>query len=74
MDTKPVRPKEPRIAQLLAEPTHAKWQTAQQYSREHAVYLRSNVVLWFSDPALVFRCLNRSTARGSRSSSKDRSA
>ena len=57
VDTKPVRPKEPRIALLLAEPTHAKWQTAQQYSREHAVYLRSNVVLWFSDPALVFRCL-----------------
>ncbi len=28
-----------------------------RYSREHAVYLRSNVVLWFSDPALVFRCL-----------------
>ena len=57
VDSKPVRPKEPRIALLLAEPTHAKWQTAQQYAREHAVYLRSNVVLWFSDPALVFRCL-----------------
>ena len=57
VDTKPVRPKEPRIALLLAEPTHVKWQTAQQYSREHAVYLRSNVVLWFSDPVLVMQCL-----------------
>jgi len=57
VDTKPVRPKAPRIALLLADPTHAKWQTAQEYSREHAVYLRSNVVLWFSDPVLVLRCL-----------------
>ena len=57
VDTRAVRPKEVRIARILAEPTPANWQTAQQYSREHAVYLRSNVVLWFSDPVLVLRCL-----------------
>lgn len=57
VDTRAVRPKEARIARVLAEPTPATWQTAQQYAREHAVYLRANVVLWFSDPALVMRCL-----------------
>ena len=57
VDTRAVRPKETRIARVLAEPTPATWQTAQQYAREHAVYLRANVVLWFSDPALVLRCL-----------------
>lgn len=57
VDTKPLRPKEARIAKVLAEPTAATWQAAQQFSREHAVYLRANVVLWFSDPALALRCL-----------------
>ena len=57
VDTRALRPKETRIAQVLAEPTAITWQAAQQYSREHAVYLRANVVLWFSDPALALRCL-----------------
>ena len=58
VDTKAVRPKEPRIARVLAEPdAGARGRPAQLFAREHAVYLRSNVVLWFSDPALVMRCL-----------------
>jgi hypothetical protein len=58
VDTRTLRENEPRIARVLAEPTPATWQTAQQYARENAVYLRANVVLWFSDPVLVMRCLN----------------
>lgn len=58
VDTRPLRDKEPRIPRVLAEPTPAAWNTAQQYAREHAVYLRANVVLWFSDPVLVTRCLS----------------
>ena len=57
VDTRAVRAKETRIAKVLAEPTPATWQTAQDYAREHAVYLRTNVVLWFSDPVMVTRCL-----------------
>jgi hypothetical protein len=57
VDTRPVRPKEARMARVLADATPGAWQTAQQYSREHAVYLRANVVLWFSDPALAMQFL-----------------
>lgn len=57
VDTRAVRPRDSRIARVLAEPSPITWQAAQQYSREHAVYLRANVVLWFSDPALVMSCL-----------------
>jgi hypothetical protein len=58
VDTRTLREKDPRIARVLAEPTPVTWQAAQQYSREHAIYLRANVVVWFSDPVLVMRCLN----------------
>ena len=57
VDKKPLREKESRITRVLAEPTPTTWMAAQQYSREHAIYLRANVVLWFSDPLLVTRCL-----------------
>ena len=57
VDTKALRTKDARIARALAEPTAATWQMAQDHAREHAVYLRTNVVLWFSDPVMVTRCL-----------------
>ena len=58
VDRSAIRERVPRIARVLADPTPESWKRAQEYSREHAVYLRANVVLWYSDPALVFRCLD----------------
>ena len=72
VDTKPVRPKEPRIALLLAEPTHGKWQTAQQ------VLARTRGVSAIERRAVVQRPGARdampeadSTAHASHSSSRD---
>lgn len=58
VDSRALRERQPRVTQVLADPTLESWKRAQEYSREHAVYLRANVVLWYSDPALVFRCLD----------------
>ena len=57
IDRSAIREKQPRILEILASPTPETWKRAQAYAREHAVYLRANVVIWFSDPALVFQCL-----------------
>ena len=55
IDTRALRPREPRIVTRLAPPTQAGWQAAQEFSRENANYLLANVVLWFSDPVIALR-------------------
>ena len=58
----PFAPKEPRIVQLLAEPTHAKWQTAQASRANTRVYLRSNVVLGSATRCWCFGSSSRNTS------------
>ena len=52
---KALRERQPRITKLLAAPTAASWQTVQGFARENAQYLRANVVVWYSDPALALQ-------------------
>lgn len=55
IDTTPTRERQPRIINLLAEPTIKGWQRAQEYARQGAHYFLADVVWWGSDPAAVFR-------------------
>jgi len=59
VDTRPVRPHEPRIVKALSEPTQANVDLAQQYVRQNAAFLLHNVVVWYSDPVLALQYVAR---------------
>jgi hypothetical protein len=59
VDKKNLRPREPRITDALERPSLASWEAVQGFGREHAVYFRSNGVIWFSDPVLALQFANR---------------
>ena len=58
VDTKPVRERTPRINALLATPTSAGWQLAQQYAQQSQHYFRAEVVLHASEPMLALQFLD----------------
>jgi hypothetical protein len=57
IDTRPVRERrpdaQPRLVQVLVDPTPANWETAQRHVREFAHLLQHNVVVWYSDPIMA---------------------
>lgn len=55
IDTRVLRPREPRIIDALEKPTLASWNAVQGYVRENAQFLLANVVVWFSDPMLALQ-------------------
>ena len=55
IDTRKLREHEPRIVQLLKEPTQANVNLAQQQIRANAIQLQHNVVIWYSDPMLAMQ-------------------
>jgi len=60
LDNRALRERTPRIVEALSAPTPGNWVAAQRYAREHAIHLRSNVVLWYSDPTLAFQFIRAS--------------
>ena len=58
VDTKPVRERTPRINTLLATPTSAGWELAQQYPRQSQHYFRSEIVLHASEVTLPLQFLD----------------
>jgi hypothetical protein len=61
IDTKALREKQVRIIRALGEPTLAAWQRVQEYARENAFLMMSNVAVWYSDPMLALQFIE--TAR-----------
>jgi hypothetical protein len=59
IDTKAVRDRQARIVKALAEPTSAAWQQVQGFTREGAHLFMANVVLWYSDPVLALRFIEK---------------
>ena len=59
IDTKAVRERQPRITKALAVPTMAAWEQVQGFTREGAYLFISNVVLWYSDPVLALRFIEK---------------
>lgn len=52
-----IREAKPRIPELLAEPTQAKWDQAQAFARESLKYFLAESVVRFNDPVLALRFL-----------------
>jgi len=59
IDTRAVRERQPRIIKALADPTMAAWQQVQGFVKEGAYLLMSNAVLWYSDPVLALRFIEK---------------
>lgn len=59
VDKKSLRPHEPRVTDALEQPSLARWEAVQGFVREHAIYLRSNGIIWFSDPVLALQFAGR---------------
>jgi hypothetical protein len=59
IDTKSVRPREDRIIKALAEPTIRAWNQVQEYAREGDYQFLGNVVIWYSDPMIALRFVER---------------
>ncbi|HXT71602.1 MAG TPA: hypothetical protein VN700_17730 [Vicinamibacterales bacterium] len=55
IDTKALREKQPRIVRELSDPTLAAWRRVQEFTRENAFLLASNVAVWYSDPMLALQ-------------------
>jgi hypothetical protein len=53
-----IREAKPRVAEMLAEPTQAKWDQVQEIARASFKYFLAESVVRFNDPMLVFRFLN----------------
>jgi hypothetical protein len=59
IDTKAIRERQPRITKVLAEPTRAAWQQVQEFTKEGAYHFMANVVLWYGDPVLALRFVEK---------------
>jgi len=59
IDTKAVRERQPRIIKALAVPTMAAWEQVQGFTKEGAYLLMSNAVVWYSDPVLALRFIEK---------------
>ena len=55
IDTNPTRERQPRITDLLVEPTMVGWQRAQDYTRQGAHFFLADIVWWGSEPMPVLR-------------------
>ena len=55
VDTRPVRPREPRVITALKEPAGPNIELVRRYIRENAAHLLHNVVIWYTDPLVALQ-------------------
>lgn len=55
VDENPIRERTPRITSILAKPTQAAWDKAQEYAVESARYFQADVILRLNDPTIALQ-------------------